>query len=166
MKLLPLLFLLLCINSNAQSFRGPLPQEQRDIIHFMAEHHKELNRKVTITPTGYRAETTSDNKELVAKLKTHVAYMEKRLDSGAMVRRWDPAYAEMVEHYDHLDATITPLKNGIKIIVVGKNPRAIKVAQNHARIVSSFVKEGAASVEREHPDTTSLDKKQSKNKSQ
>lgn len=150
------------LTAPAESFRGPLPQEQRDIIHYMAEHHKELVRKVTPTETGYTATTTSENKELVKKLHAHVAYMEKRLDSGAMVRRWDPAYAEMVEHYDDIDATITPIKAGLAVIVKGKTPRAIKVAQNHARIVTTFAKEGSASVEREHLNSVDFEKQATK----
>lgn len=142
----------------AESFRGPLPKEQQDIIHYMAEHHADLSREVKITKTGYHAITTTKNKQLAKKLHAHVAYMEKRLDSGAMVRRWDPAYAEMVEHYEDLDAKITPINNGVEVTVVGKTPRAIKVAQNHAKIVTSFAKEGFPAVKRKHPATTDLEK--------
>ena len=150
------IFLASAVTANAESFRGPLPEEQQDIIHYMAEHHAELSRMVTMTESGYRAVTTTENKELVNKLHAHVAYMKKRLDSGAMVRRWDPAYAEMVEHYEDLDAKITPIEKGLEVTVSGKTPRAIKIAQNHANIVTSFAKEGFPSVERKHPDTTQL----------
>ena len=158
MKTLSLIPILLAgaLTATAESFRGPLPQEQQDIIHYMAEHHAELSRKVTMTETGYSAVTTTENKELVKKLHAHVAYMKKRLDSGAMVRRWDPAYAEMVEHYKDLDAKITPIENGLEVTVSGKTPRSVKVAQNHANTVTSFVKEGFPSLQREHPDTTQL----------
>lgn len=153
--LIPLtIFLVGAVTAPAESFRGPLPKEQQEIIHYMAEHHADLVRKVTMTETGYSAKTTSENKELVKKLHTHVAYMKKRLDSGAMVRRWDPAYAEMVEHYDDIEAKITPIENGLEVTVTGKTPRAVKIAQNHANIVTSFAKEGLPSVEREHPATT------------
>ena len=81
---------------------GPLPEKQRAIIHELAENHKKLTRKVEMTKKGYVATSTSGDKGLVAKLKTHFRYMKKRLDSGAMVRRWDPAYAEMTEFYDQL----------------------------------------------------------------
>ena len=144
------------VTAPAETFRGPLPEEQQDIIHYMAEHHTDLSRTVTMTETGYRAITTTGNKELVKKLHAHVAYMKKRLDSGAMVRRWDPAYAEMVEHYKELDAKITPIEKGLEVTVSGKTPRAMKIARNHANIVTSFAKEGFPSVERKHPDTTQL----------
>ena len=82
--------------------RGPLPQEQRELIHDLAENHKKLIRKVDLTKKGYVATTTSEDKKLPGKLKKHFRYMKKRLDSGAMVRRWDPAYAEMTDYYDQL----------------------------------------------------------------
>lgn len=130
--------------------RGPLPNEQQDIIHYMAEHHNELHRTVEIRIDGYEASTTTDNKELAAKLKEHFAYMQKRLGSGAMVRRWDPAFVELVEYHDQLITKVEILNNGLKVIVTGKTPEAIKVAQNHASIVTGFTKEGAKAVSREH----------------
>lgn len=131
-------------------FRGPLPDEQKEIIHYLAEHHAALKREVKLTDHGYTAITTSENPDIVKKLLTHFDYMEKRLDSGAMVRRWDPAFEEMVEYYEQLETNVKKLENGIQVIVKGTTPEAVKVAQNHARIVSGFVNEGQTAVSREH----------------
>lgn len=162
-NLFRLSLLIACVAAaSAEPFRGPLPKEQQDIIHYMAQHHADFSRKVTLTKTGYKAVTTTKNKELVKKLHAHVAYMEKRLESGAMVRRWDPAYAEMVQHYKDLEPKITLIENGLEVTVIGKTPRAIKVAQNHANIVTSFAKEGFESVQRKHPDTEQLDEEAKK----
>ncbi len=130
---------------------GPLPEKQRAIIHELAENHKKLTRKVEMTKKGYVATTTSGDKGLVAKLKTHFRYMKKRLDSGAMVRRWDPAYAEMTEFYDQLKVEVEELPNGLKVTITGKNAKAAKVAQNHAKIVTKFVKKGTDELHEKHP---------------
>lgn len=130
--------------------RGPLPVEQRKIIMEMAKRHDDFKRVVKMNEKGYTATTTTTDKALAAKLKAHLKYMEARLDSKAMVRRWDPAFVELVEHYDQLDTKITALDNGIRVEVIGKNANAVKVAQNHARIVTGFTKEGAKAVERKH----------------
>lgn len=129
---------------------GPLPQEQRAIIHELAENHKKLTRKVEMTKKGYIATTTSEDQALATKLKTHFRFMKKRLDSGAMVRRWDPAYAEMTAYYDKLEVAVEELKNGLKVTITGKNAEAIKVAQNHARIVTKFVEKGTDELHKEH----------------
>ena len=133
-----------------EPMRGPLPAEQRAIIQFLADHHAELKRKVDMRKDGYAATTTTENKELAAKLKEHFAYMHKRLGSGAMVRRWDPAFAEFVEYHDRITTRIEQLENGVRVVVVGKTPEAVKVAQNHARIITGFTKQGAEAVHQEH----------------
>ena len=137
-----------------ERLRGPLPAEQRELISFLADHHKDLKRKVTLREDGYSAETTSENAEVVTKLVKHIQYMKKRLGSGAMVRRWDPAFVEMVEYHDQLQTEIELLKNGVRVVVKGKTPNAVKVARNHARIVSGFVEIGSEAVGREHKTAT------------
>jgi hypothetical protein len=131
--------------------RGPLPAEQRQHIHQMAAAHEKIVREVELTDTGYVARTTSDDPQIVAMLHAHVAYMQKRLASGAMVRRWDPAFVEMVEHHSDIDATITELDDGLEVEVTAATFDAIAVAHNHARIVSGFVQEGMPAVQRTHP---------------
>jgi hypothetical protein len=42
------------------------------------------------------------------------------------------------------------LDNGLSIVVVGQTPEAVKVAQNHARIVTGFTEEGSAAVRNSH----------------
>lgn len=132
------------------AMRGPLPEEQRELINTLAKNHKKLNRKVTLNDKGYVATTTSGDQKLAEALKKHFRYMKKRLDSGAMVRRWDPAYAEMTAHYDKLEVKAEELKNGLKVTIVGKTPEAVKVAHNHAKIVTSFVKNGSDEVQKKH----------------
>ncbi len=130
--------------------RGPLPEEQRRLIYEMARDHEKITREVELTASGYRARTTSADTEIVAMLKAHVAYMKKCLASGAMVRRWDPAFVELVAHHEDISAEIIELDNGLEVRVTGATPAAVRVAQNHARIVSGFVNEGEAAVQREH----------------
>jgi hypothetical protein len=92
--------------------------------------------------------------------------MAARLDSKAMVRRWDPAFVELVEYYDQLDTKITELDDGVRVVVSGKTPDAVKVARNHAKIVTGFTQEGGKAVEREHkpalvePDAKAEDQKE------
>ena len=133
-----------------ESRGGPLPDEQKEIIQYMAGHHEELSRRVTMREDGYEATTTTENAELAGKLKRHFTYMEKRIGSGAMVRRWDPAFAELVRFREQIETKVEYLDNGIKVIVTGKTPEGIKVAQNHARIVTGFTQSGAEAVQRKH----------------
>jgi len=145
------LFAMLAISVSAEEpLRGPLPEEQREIIHKLASHHKQLVRSVTLLDNGYEATTTTDNPELADLLRRHVQYMARRLDSGAMVRRWDPAFVELVEYHDQLEIELELLENGIRVVVTSTDPEAIQVARNHARIVTGFTEEGMEAVRREH----------------
>jgi hypothetical protein len=133
-----------------EPMRGPLPAEQREIIQYMAQHHEELIRKVKLRKDGYEASTTTDNEELARKLKQHFTYMKKRIGSGAMVRRWDPAFVELVKFHDQITTTVEYLDNGIKVVVTSDTPHGVKVAQNHARIVTGFTEKGAEAVREKH----------------
>jgi hypothetical protein len=149
-----LLFLLLPLRAGGTeadtSFRGPLPKEQQDLIRDLARFHDRLTRRVVLTDSGYEAQTTTSDPELARKLKAHVAYMKKRLASGAMVRRWDPAFDELIQYHDQLEVTVEDRKDGIAVVVRGSSPEAIRVARNHARIVSGFVEKGPEAVQTPH----------------
>ncbi len=148
--LLAFLLALIAVPVGGEPMRGPLPAKQRAIIQELAERHDELQRQVTLREDGYTATTTSDIPALASKLVEHVNYMKKRLDSGAMVRRWDPAFAEMVAYHHQLNAEIEVLDNGVRVVVTGKTPEAISVAHNHARIVTGFTERGAEAVGEPH----------------
>ncbi len=130
--------------------RGPLPESQKDLIHQLARSHEKIQRQVTLTETGYEATTTSTDPVIAAALRAHVAYMQKRIAAGSMVRRWDPAYVEMIAHQKDLTLGVVELPNGLQVTMVGATPEAVAVAHNHARIVSGFVEEGPPAVRREH----------------
>lgn len=132
------------------SFASGMPAEQRDTIHGLFDAHKAFSREVTETDDGYISKTTSDNPDAAKLLQTHVKQMEGRLKDGLMVRGWDPAYVEFVNHYDDIDIQITNIENGISIIAIGKTPEAKAVARNHAGIVSKFIDHGWKEHDKSH----------------
>lgn len=130
---------------------GPLPAEQKEEIHSLFSNHESIKREVKLTKDGYTAHTTSDDPKVAALLQAHVGAMEKRLDAGFPVRRWDPAFEEFFRHYEDLETKISKIEHGVAVAVKGKTPEAIKVAQNHAGIISGFVKKGEERHHAEHP---------------
>ncbi len=129
---------------------GPIPAEQRDLIHQLATENESIHRTVEVTETGYRATTTANDAELADVLRKHVAYMQVRVDSGLRVRRWDPAYEEFFRHHEDIAIDVAPIDNGLEVTVVGATPEAILVAQNHGSIVSQFVDHGFEALYAEH----------------
>ncbi len=133
--------LLLTGASHRASAQG-LPVESRENIHTLFTQHTNVIRKVTLTKDGYEAVTESKDPKLGKILREHVAQMSNRLESGRMLRGWDPAFRELREHYDAISHHVEATEHGLKIVVKGKTPEAIQVAQNHAEIVSRFAAHG------------------------
>jgi len=128
-----------------------MPPAAQENIHRLFDQHAAVRRTVTLTEQGYTALTESDDPVIARTLRAHVSQMRERLESGLAVRRWDPAYAEMVQHYRDLELTVEPTPKGLRIVMLGKTPAAVKIAQNHAGIVSKFVEKGWAEHDVSHP---------------
>ena len=133
--------------SNAQG----MPAAARENIHELFNNHNKITRKLDITEKGYTATTTTEDPALAKVLQSHVKQMEARLTAGYFVRRWDPAFAEYVAHYDDIDFTVEAVDNGVKVKAVGKTDDAIKVARNHAQVINEFVEHGWTAHDASHP---------------
>lgn len=129
----------------------PMSPEARKNIHSLFNQHERITRSVELTENGYVSLTETDDPKLASILKSHVRQMRTRLKSGKMVRRWDPAFPEIVMHYENMQHKIEPTNKGIKVTVIGTSPEAIKVAQNHAKIVSAFAEKGWDEHDIRHP---------------
>lgn len=127
-----------------------MPAEAREQIHVLFENHAAIQREVKNTADGYTATTTSDDPKVAAALKTHVKQMEERLASGLSVRRWDPAFAEYCDHYAEMAHTFTATDKGVRMTVKGRTANAVKIAQNHAKVVSAFAAHGWSEHEKKH----------------
>jgi len=129
---------------------GGGPGGFQEAIHTLFDHHTKIQRSVELTDSGYRSRTVSDDPEIAKTLQKHVREMRERLGSGRMIRRWDPAFAELVEHYEAIDHEFKEVEGGVEMVASGKTPEAVKVAQNHARIVSGFVEKGPSQMHEKH----------------
>ena len=116
MKLTPFLtftFILAAVPAMAQ--RG-MPSENRDTIHQLLAAHGKIKREVIVTYDGYTSSTKSTDKDVVAALQRHVNQMEARMKKGLMVRRWDPAYVEFIEHYDDINLKTQKTDDGVRVV--------------------------------------------------
>ncbi len=127
-----------------------MPPEARKNIHLLFNQHEAVTRTVTMTREGYVAVTESADPKVAAALREHVQQMAQRLQQGLMVRRHDPAFAEFAAHYADIRHTVEPTAQGLKVTVTGKTPAAIKVAQNHASVVTDFATHGWEVHDRDH----------------
>jgi len=150
-----LLSTLAALPSCAQQAGGRgMPAEAREQIHALFDNHASIHREVKLTADGYTALTESDDPKVVAALKKHVGQMQLRLGEGLSVRRWDPAFAEYCDHYAELDHEFTPTDKGVRMTVKGRTATAVKIAQNHARVVSAFAAHGWSEHDKKHDAVT------------
>lgn len=150
-RLVPTLALGALVTVAAHVHAQGLPAEARDNIHTLLNQHDAIRRSLTLTDDGYMALTETDNPELVKALQAHVRQMEQRLGQALSVRRWDPAFAEYRAHYRDMEMSIEPVTNGVRVVVRGLTPQAVRVAQNHATVINDFVQEGWNAHDATHP---------------
>ena len=129
---------------------GPGGGGFQEAIHKLFDNHEKIKRTVEMTESGYKAKTVSDDSEIAKTLQKHVKEMRERLGAGMMIRRWDPAFAELVEHYKDIDHEFKEVDGGVEMVAKGKTPEAIQVVQNHAKIVSRFAKLGPDEMHESH----------------
>lgn len=127
-----------------------MPAEAREVIQSLFADHAKIRRAVTMTEDGYMAVTESDDPKVAGALHKHVTQMAERLESGLQVRRWDPAFAEYVAHYKEMDHQFQKTEKGVRMVVKGRTPLAVRVAQNHAAVISAFAANGPEEHDRRH----------------
>ena len=131
-----------------------MPPEAREQIHALFDGHDKIHRDLKLTADGYTALTESDDPKLAAALKKHVKQMQARLGEGLSVRRWDPAFAEYCDHYAEMDHEFTTTDKGVRMTVKGRTANAVKIAQNHAKVVSAFAAHGWGEHDKKHDTVT------------
>jgi hypothetical protein len=131
-----------------------MPPEAREQIHTLFDNHASIRREVKLTADGYTALTESNDPKVAAALKKHVGQMQARLGQGLSVRRWDPAFAEYCDHYAEMDHEFTPTDKGVRMTVKGRTANAVKIAQNHAKVVSAFAAHGWSEHDKKHDTVT------------
>lgn len=131
-----------------------MPAEAQEQIHALFDNHAKIHRELKLTATGYTALTESDDPKVAAALKKHVGQMQERLGSGLSVRRWDPAFAEYCDHYAEIEHQFIATDKGVRMTVKGRTAKAVKIAQNHAKVVSAFAAHGWSEHDKRHGTVT------------
>jgi hypothetical protein len=138
------------VGAEPPSDRGPMPAEYRNTIHSLFSSHKAFTREWKPTEKGYVSKTVSADPAMARLLQLHVKQMQTRLDGGGFVRMWDPAFREFMKYHDQIDVVVRNVENGVEVEVTGRSAEAIRVAQNHARIVTGFVEKGESVMHEKH----------------
>ena len=122
-------------------------------IHNLIDNRHTIQRIVNITDDGIRSTTWSENEEVSAWIKQHVAEMSALLESSSgRIRQWDDLFAKVfdlrdshtMQYHDRDD------KMGVDVEQYGINKCAIGLVQAHAEVVSAFIDRGYEEVHKNH----------------
>jgi hypothetical protein len=121
--------------------------QMRD-IHALLGNHDRIKRTVTNLPDGIKTVTESDDPEIAALIKTHVAQMGERVkagdDPGLPIE--SPALRAIFRGKDTINTTYETTEKGITVTQTSTDPRTVAVLQEHAAEVTGLVKGGMAAL--------------------
>ncbi len=123
----------------------------RDDFHFLLEHHDKIRREVKNITGGVETLTESDDPEVAARLKKHVAAMYRRVEKGEPIRMRDPLFREIFRHADKIAMKYVETAKGVRVTETSKDPYVASLIREHAKVVTGFVKHGFDEAHRNHP---------------
>ena len=107
-------------------------------------NHESIKRTVTNLPDGIRTVTESDDPQVAATIKKHVAEMGKRVEEGR-----DPglpiessALHSILRGKDKIKSTYEVTEKGIIVVQTSTNASAVKALQDHAAEVTDLAQRG------------------------
>jgi ubiquinone/menaquinone biosynthesis C-methylase UbiE/intracellular sulfur oxidation DsrE/DsrF family protein len=114
----------------------------QDVFHYLLERHELIRRKVRNIDNGVETITESDDAEVAAKIREHVAAMHERVKSGRGLRFWDELFAAVFRNHDKIRMVVENTEHGVKVTETSEDAYTVKLIQAHAAVVSRFVERG------------------------
>jgi hypothetical protein len=117
--------------------------ERRD-LHDLFSNHDKIKRTVTNLPDGIRTATESDDPQVAATIKKHVAEMGTRVEEG---RDPDlpietPALHAIFRDKDKIKTAYETTEKGVIIVQTSTDATAVKALQDHAAEVTDLAQRG------------------------
>ncbi|APZ90706.1 DsrE family protein [Fuerstiella marisgermanici] len=119
-------------------------REDMTTLHAMFAAREKITRTVKMLPKGAEATTESDDTKIVAMLKEHVPAMENRVHENEPLppMTFHPVFVELIKHADDYTLTYKETKQGMEVTYEADDPFVIMLVQEHAKLVSRFLKNG------------------------
>lgn len=122
----------------------------RDVFHFLLANGNKIQRTVKNLKNGVETITESNDPEVAGKIQEHVAAMYVRVEKPSPIRMRDPLFAEIFRNADKIDMEWEDTDKGVKATETSKDPYVAKLLQEHAKVVSLFVKHGVEEAHKNH----------------
>jgi hypothetical protein len=130
---------------------GQGQQQDHMVIRYLLSQGPSIQRKVTNIENGVDTLTESDRPEVAAKIKEHVHAMHARIEEVRPIHMRDPLFAAIFENTESISMQIIETEKGVRVIETSDHPYVVKLIQEHAKVVSQFVKNGHSEAMKNHP---------------
>ncbi len=124
--------------------------EDHNVFFFLLEHGEDITRSVKNLPNGIETVTESDNPEVAAKIQEHVAAMYERIENVNPIHMRDPLFRELFANAKKIKMEMKDTENGVRVVETSDDTYVAKLLQEHAKVVSLFIKNGRAELHRNH----------------
>ena len=123
---------------------GSATMDERSDIHGLLFNHDRIKRTVTNLPDGIRTVTESDDPEVAATIKKHVAEMGKRVEEGRDpdLPIESPALHSIFRDKDKIKTAYETTEKGIVVVQTSTDATAVKALQDHAAEVTDLAQRG------------------------
>jgi len=118
------------------------------LVHEMLGSHERIERNVTNLPNGIRTVTESDDPQVAATIKAHVASMANRLEEGREFNLFSPTIPILFENKDKIRTAVEPTEKGVTVTQTSDDAKVVAALQEHAVEVSELVRDGMAAMMR------------------
>lgn len=117
-------------------------------IHALLVNHDRVKRTVTNLSDGIRTVTESDDPQVAALIKKHVAEMGQRVEAGddPGLPIESPALHAIFRNKDKIKTTYETTEKGVIVVQTSTDPETVAALQTHAGEVTDLAKGGMAAL--------------------
>ena len=132
------------MGSGMMGMQGSATPAEHGDIRDLFLNHDQIKRTVTNLPDGIRTVTESDDPQVAAVIKKHVADMGQRVegarDPGLPIE--SAALHAIFRNKDKIKSSYEVTEKGVAVVQTSTDPEVVKALQDHAAEVSDLVARG------------------------
>lgn len=123
-------------------------REDMVTLHAMFADRDKIKRTVKMLATGAEATTESDDSAIASLLQEHVPAMESRVveNNPLPPMTFHPIFVELIKHSEDYELDYEATESGMKVTYSAEDPFVIMLVQEHAKLVSRFIKNGMSEI--------------------
>lgn len=134
-------------------------REDMTTIHALFDARDRITRTVKNLPNGAETVTESADDDIAGLIQEHVPAMEGRVNDNNPLppMTFHPLFVELIKHAGEFEFNYEATEQGLKVTYTSDNPYVVLLIQEHAQLVSRFIKNGMEEIHRPYqiPDQAS-----------